>query len=817
MADSIVSVYTKTEGGSTINYNVLFFFENPKTEKCYVLIEYRLEQGDTFLVPLLIDKYEQAQVLRYLEADSDKEVIRRFCEEKSIKTQVDFNIISNVIFEATIDVDEVKFCELRRRLEIADMLQQKQGFDIDKMVEKIDHKIVTLTFEAVNESDHVSAMEFLEACMNASKYEQWLYDKIEEVKIKIAGFTNATEFIKEVNLLRTLQAIIELLANQEKPWRQIEDTLVEFIEQLEDGNYFLKKLLGNVAIGGSLSEDERKKLYNNIIFRASKHFDYETINTAANYFYNAKEYQKSLGLYIILEDLCQKDNKKCQRLDEIINSIGCCYIGLTKFEDAYSTFNRGIMHNRDYAAIYNNWAFALAVECELIPKSSIRKTKLEDALERINQALQHNNSDVEFFSNKAAIDFKLEKFQAVIDDYNYAITITNQYQALETLIKYKIDAIIEMHYKNIKVLSIDDLLTDLGTIFNNSVGSDRYYYWSFESYQKINLSVVDKGKIFLSLLMFEHTVDKLVAALVVEDFDQGIYFYTSLASFQKVLEDVRFRQPIFCASHMNDPNEGCELQRAFSQSIKNSTIVTDLFEKGHTISPNEKRHELSMEYTFLKAFTENDDSLPMWVHYGDSGNGCCIKVSSKYFANFDISTYEQERKTLGSAHNSDQYQLYKVLYLKNGYLTEDANPEVKKLYEALIEQFTHLESLYCHMQDEVKKIVISSIQKMTSKLKYLIKNTDYHYEREMRIILRRSISDFESGNLDIQVTKSTEAAPIPKDFILSKKPLQVEEVILGPKISETDNLLPYISMRLLELNNFHEETIRITKSEIEYR
>ena len=87
----------------------------------------------------------------------------------------------------------------------------------------------------------------------------------------------------------------------------------------------------------------------------------------------------------------------------------------------------------------------------------------------------------------------------------------------------------------------------------------------------------------------------------------------------------------------------------------------------------------------------------------------------------------------------------------------------------------------------------------------------------MRIVLRRSISDFEREDIDIQITNPTENNPIPKVFVYAKKPLEIEEVILGPKQNEINDFIPYIAMRLLKLNNYQEDKVHITKSLIEYR
>lgn len=615
--------------------------------------------------------------------------------------------------------------------------------------------------------------------------------------------------------LKALQSLIELLSKPIKEKRTIEDALVNLIEFIDEDALDLNAILNNGSIATFFSESERKKMYGEIVFRANGKFDIKTVNAVANYFYKENDFNKAVKLFIKLSERC--DSKQDDvNIVELYNSIGCCYVGLMMFDDSYKAFRKAVEINSDYAVAYNNWAYTLITECDVIPKDSIRETKLREALRRINQAIQHKNDDVSFYSNKACIEYELNSFQAVIEDYDDATKVSSNYKDLETILKLKIYSKIELYYLKMETLTFSDFIDDLEMIYKNTTGSNKYLFQALEVYYKIKNYVNNADEICLKLMVFEFIVDKLMSALAIRNLDQDIYYYTSLSNLQRLLVDDEFKQPIFCASHMNDPNEGQELLRAFLPKTDNKELIQDLFNKTEDLATDRKRQKLHAEFTFLKAFTENEDSLPMWIHYGDEGKGCCIKVNPRFFSNFENDS-DTEEKNLGSKPFNDEYRLYRVVYLKDGKLSMDIDDDIKKLYENFIDLFKDLCLQYVGFTYQLKDAVRNSILKIISNIIYLFKNTDYQYEREMRIVLRRSLSDFEREDIDIQTTSPTECNPIPKVFIYAKKPLEIEEIILGPKLVETDNIIPYITMRLLKMNNYQDEQINITKSLIEYR
>ena len=809
-----ISIY-KIENGKKKKCKVVAFFRHSTSRKFYVIIESPDNKNGNTIIPFLVTNDREEQQPKSLDDNTDKEIIIEYCKDNLRDKLIDFTCFESNIFLAILDIESLQLVEAYQRKQLQEMLNRKNDLDVNSAIAKIDEKIIDISLEELDENIAESTTEFIDNCINVNKYDSWLNKKIEEAKNKISKFSHPDNFSNVLNQLKAFQSLVSLLLEPNKEKHMIEDALVDFVSSTDENNLNLNKILDNETIRAFLSKNERKIMYSTIVFRISDKFSPKTVNTVANYFYKEKDFNKAVKLFGSLADRYKTDAEDID-LVETYNSIGCCYIGMMMFDDAYKAFDQTIKIDSGYAAAHNNWAYAIAVECDIIPKGSLRDEKLHEALRHINRAIQYKNDDVSFYSNKACIEYELNSFQAVIDDYNDAVRISSNYKETETILTLKILSEIELLYAKKQTLTFNDFLNDLETIFKNKTGRNKYLFQALDVYYKIRNSVANADEICLSLLVFEFIVDKLRSSLAIRDLNQDIYFYTSISSLQRLLSDDGFKQPIFCANHMNDPNEGQELYKTFLRQIDNKELIQDVFQKPEDLHIQYRRQKLNAEYTFLKAFTENDDSLPMWIHYGNKGKGCCIKVNPRFFANFENNS-DTEEKNLGKNPFDDEYRLYRVLYLRDGTLPKNTDPEITKLYNSFVNSFKELCLQYVGYSNQLKSAVSSSISKIINSVIYLFKNTDYQYEKEMRIVLRRSISDFEREDIDIQITSPTEKNPIPKVFIYAKKPLEIEEVILGPKINETDDLIPYITMRLLKMNNYQEEKVNITKSLIEYR
>lgn len=92
---------------------------------------------------------------------------------------------------------------------------------------------------------------------------------------------------------------------------------------------------------------------------------------------------------------------------------------------------------------------------------------------------------------------------------------------------------------------------------------------------------------------------------------------------------------------------------------------------------------------------------------------------------------------------------------------------------------------------------------------YLFKDDSYSYEQEVRILYLYS-----------KVGKNFEHTPqqIPKLFITTDYCIQLKEIILGPKVSDISNRIPYLQEQVEKMcKEINADIPEITISNIDYR
>lgn len=231
-------------------------------------------------------------------------------------------------------------------------------------------------------------------------------------------------------------------------------------------------------------------------------------------------------------------------------------------------------------------------------------------------------------------------------------------------------------------------------------------------------------------------------------------------------------------SYMNDPNEGKTLRQTVYPSEQNSE--------------KKKRKSLNVPFVFVKCFTTHIDYLPMWEMYGDHAQGCCLVIDWN------------RTKPLA---NTAEPPLYRVCYLNRD---ASGNYEVSPEYNRGLENVcgvinNNLEEL----RDAVKDIDVSEwiyLDKLLGPALYLFKDSSYSYEQELRVIYQTKDN--------ILHTDSDK----PWLFVQTPFPLQLDEVILGPKFPDVSTRVPYLQEQLdLMCEKTGTEKPRITLSEIDYR
>lgn len=230
--------------------------------------------------------------------------------------------------------------------------------------------------------------------------------------------------------------------------------------------------------------------------------------------------------------------------------------------------------------------------------------------------------------------------------------------------------------------------------------------------------------------------------------EEKIVHYTKAGTLQHLLKkDHSAKLRLNNAVYMNDPEEGQILKKVLCQLDKNNELE-NLFKDGDV-----------KNYTYLTCFSLHNErnELPMWVHYGDGGNGVGLVFNHSFF---------------------DKTDLYKVQYM------DVNNPDIKKLNENVQEKITAILNLL--QEDGIKnntrtefKVYVNIILNYVS---YLFKDKAYEYENEVRILNYR---DYAGSDISTAVYESG----IPRLFIEYDEYITDKncvEVIVGPKAQYTE-------------------------------
>lgn len=297
--------------------------------------------------------------------------------------------------------------------------------------------------------------------------------------------------------------------------------------------------------------------------------------------------------------------------------------------------------------------------------------------------------------------------------------------------------------------------------------------WCFDSYLRLAKAA------YLSELL----LDELNA----EEDAEEIAYYTSAEVFSYMLPekcteeddtaDRLGKLTVMHLSYMNDPNEGKTLQKAIYGPSYGA------LQKG--------RKPLDVPFVFVKCFSPRIDYLPMWEMYGDHARGCCLVIdwkASKWM--------EEEAEPV----------LYHVCYLRkqgNSYvvLNED-NEKLSRSCRAINSQLQELHNVAEEIAEQDRRY----LDDVLGKVLYLFKDSSYSYEQELRVIYQTKDNILHTDG------------DRPWLFVQTPFPLQLDEVILGPKFPDVSTRVPYLQEQLdLMCEKTGTEKPRITLSEIDYR
>lgn len=292
------------------------------------------------------------------------------------------------------------------------------------------------------------------------------------------------------------------------------------------------------------------------------------------------------------------------------------------------------------------------------------------------------------------------------------------------------------------------------------------------------------------------------------------------------------------ADYMNDPTEGSALLSYLLETAPDSSGIDEAKRKAaisvlYGGTPEQVRDKLlSGRFAFLKSFNQLSDHLIMWSMYGSDrknmgdSNGVCIRLNPETFAfwNTDSANFhaENSKRPIIRSENPDDFRLYRVLYLGGTQAASDDEAKTNDLLKRLNILSASLGEqmrLFNETTDEGREMaeaVRNAYRNELAKIAYLFKDASYRQEKELRLLLFR--------NFDANSLKTICRIPSTPEKLCLKPYFQVyvDEVILGPKLEDADNWIPYFQFEVSKIRHIAKKkgitvSPTVSKSSIPYR
>lgn len=314
-------------------------------------------------------------------------------------------------------------------------------------------------------------------------------------------------------------------------------------------------------------------------------------------------------------------------------------------------------------------------------------------------------------------------------------------------------------------------------------------------YLKNNFQLCDGIYSNLLKLLF-HAMEILHETKIRDISKYDILYYTKAEHLRLLLEDetddkCHYRLPIFHACHMNDPQEGKILQdilgRSKSLNVDRKSVSENVYEENYVFLKSFFCYRKEEKKSNIKEF------LPMWVQYGDDAKGCCVVLNNKTFENS---------------------KLRRIVYLSDEGVCDNEKiqkylDEFKTAYQCLSELCNKIDTKSEQGRDCLL-MIDSLISSTISRISYLFKHDSYKHENEVRLIINRT-----SNNLDdVKVI----SGKIPKLYIYNDKQSYIDQIILGAKVENPEDYVPFIHKQGNKMWSENKESkIKVTNSMIQYR
>ena len=176
-----------------------------------------------------------------------------------------------------------------------------------------------------------------------------------------------------------------------------------------------------------------------------------------------------------------------------------------------------------------------------------------------------------------------------------------------------------------------------------------------------------------------------------------------------------------------------------------------------------------------------EEFLPMWDMYGNKAAGCCVLLN----CNATFSDAVRLRKVYYLDHNNKLYRNDDVV--KEAKIKEEYD-RIENQLSIFIDNFKNLLNAINLLKPDknptVRNELLPILNSIIERVSYIFKRDTYKYENEVRLIRY-----LEEEEMDCVCNIP---GAVPKTYIYHEKGTYIDEIILGPKLTNPNDYLPYL-------------------------
>jgi len=535
--------------------------------------------------------------------------------------------------------------------------------------------------------------------------------------------------------------------------------------------------------------------------------EYETAYLGVgNVYFDLKEYYKSIDFYNKAFEINSKNSEACFGLGNAYIKLGnidraiefftlCVEIDPSPY--SYNSLGNAYVELKNYNKALNLYKHSIKID----PKNKRTLNGLGNAY----RLLKIYKKSIEFFNKALSLDsgyqfayFGLGNVYLELDNYEKALQFYSKAHEIDPDWMYALYGL-GLAYYNMgdysqssemysKAINLDPLYADL--YYNRAL--------SFEYLEKYAEAVADhtkyldltpnKNDYFASWSRSKITeLKKLIGNPFLVDVseivanikrlllfkDSCVTHYTSLSVSKALIIDKSFLR-LSEGAFLNDTSEGREIFNFLPPFNNNYSKLSETVAKPFISKP------------FIGSFvseTKHDD-LTLWRMYGkenkDEARGCAITIErEKLLENVRESLIPTDKKN-STKGNEEEFSFYRVAYRKQDSSDVFIIPGVTEQDERQLNEYManlKIKVIQIFKKKGKKKALdIQNLLGFLSEIAYLFKSAEYHYEHELRLVVK-----------GVGINKIIDSSVSPPRVYVELVDINslIRKITLGPKVDKS--------------------------------